>query len=296
MFECPAAEREPPDAGIRSDAEQAMKRLINIRPGPRIRLLMGVAPLFLAILAYIVISGAQYAANPAEKILPTIGAMGDQIAALAFKPDAQTGGYVLWQDTGASLARLGAGLAIATLSSLLAGLVLGLLPTVRAGFGPFVAAISVIPPIAILPILFISFGLGETAKVLLIVLGVAPVMIRDLASYTAALPSEQVVKAETLGASTWQIALRVALPQLAPRLIQCLRLSLGPAFVFLISAEAIASDVGLGYRVFLVRRYLAMDVILPYVAWIALLAVSFDFVLVQVSRRAFPWAHAERGH
>ena len=44
--------------------------------------------------------------------------------------------------------------------------------------------------------------------------------------------------------------------------------------MFLISAEAIASDVGLGYRVFLVRRYLAMDIILPYVAWIALLAVA----------------------
>jgi NitT/TauT family transport system permease protein len=69
---------------------------------------------------------------------------------------------------------------------------------------------------------------------------------------------------------------------------------LGPAWVFLISAEAIASDVGLGYRVFLVRRYLAMDIILPYVAWIALLAVAFDFVLNQLNRRAFGWAHPAR--
>jgi NitT/TauT family transport system permease protein len=64
--------------------------------------------------------------------------------------------------------------------------------------------------------------------------------------------------------------------------------------VFLISAEAIASDVGLGYRVFLVRRYLAMDIILPYVAWIALLAVIFDLALLTASRRAFPWAHPAR--
>ena len=49
---------------------------------------------------------------------------------------------------------------------------------------------------------------------------------------------------------------------------------LGPAFLFLISAEAIAADVGLGYRIFLVRRYLSMDVILPYVAWITLLAFA----------------------
>jgi len=84
---------------------------------------------------------------------------------------------------------------------------------------------------------------------------------------------------------------RVALPQAMPRLIQAVRLSLGPAWVFLISAEAIASDVGLGYRIFLVRRYLSMDIILPYVAWIALLAIMMDVLLTWSSRRLFPWAH-----
>jgi NitT/TauT family transport system permease protein len=62
--------------------------------------------------------------------------------------------------------------------------------------------------------------------------------------------------------------------------------------VFLISGEAIAADVGLGYRIFLVRRYLAMDVILPYVVWISLLAVAMDWGLSALSRTAFPWAHA----
>jgi NitT/TauT family transport system permease protein len=74
-------------------------------------------------------------------------------------------------------------------------------------------------------------------------------------------------------------------------LLDSLRLSLGPAWVFLISAEAIASDEGLGYRIFLVRRYLAMDIILPYVAWTALLAVAFDLILRSLSRRLYPWAH-----
>jgi len=90
------------------------------------------------------------------------------------------------------------------------------------------------------------------------------------------------------------VMLRVALPQALPRLIESLRFSLGPAWVFLISAEAIAADVGLGYRIFLVRRYLAMDVILPYVAWISLLAVLMDWALVSLSRTAFPWAHPKR--
>jgi NitT/TauT family transport system permease protein len=70
-----------------------------------------------------------------------------------------------------------------------------------------------------------------------------------------------------------------------------MRLGLVPAWIFLISAEAIASTGGLGYRIFLVRRYLAMDVILPYVAWITLLAYAIDRLLLLFSRRAFRWAH-----
>jgi len=83
--------------------------------------------------------------------------------------------------------------------------------------------------------------------------------------------------------------LRVVLPQILPRLMDALRLSLGPAFLFLIAAEAIASDSGLGYRIFLVRRYLAMDVILPYVAWITLIAVAMDLALARARRVLFPW-------
>ena len=197
-------------------------------------------------------------------------------------------------DTGASLERLLLGLSIATAATLIIGLVLGLLPVIRAGLGPLIAAISVVPPIALLPILFIVMGLGEASKVALIVVGITPFMIRDLASHVAAIPEEQMVKAQSLGGSTWQIGLRVALPQAMPRLIKCLRLSLGPAWVFLISAEAIASDVGLGYRIFLVRRYLAMDVIIPYVIWISLLAVATDLTLLWISKRFYPWAHAAR--
>jgi NitT/TauT family transport system permease protein len=97
------------------------------------------------------------------------------------------------------------------------------------------------------------------------------------------------IKAQTLGGSTWQIVLRVVLPQIVPRLADSLRLSLGPAWLFLISAEAIAATDGLGYRIFLMRRYLAMDVILPYVAWITLLAFTMDWLLRLFNRRCFPW-------
>jgi len=269
-------------------------RWVNVRPRRGTALLLGAVPLLLLVLVYLFASASRHAINPADKILPTAEAMVTAMRGLVLAPDTMTGRYIFWADTLASLQRLGLGLGISTLAALLVGLVLGLLPGVRATLGPLVTTIAVIPPIALLPILFIVFGLGETSKVMLIVIGILPVMIRDVAGHVEALPVEQMLKAQTLGANSWQLAIRVALPQMMPRLIQALRLALGPAWVFLISAEAIASDIGLGYRIFLVRRYLSMEIILPYVAWIALLAIFMDWALRVISRRGFPWAHAAR--
>ncbi|MGB3621095.1 MAG: ABC transporter permease subunit, partial [Ketobacter sp.] len=86
---------------------------------------------------------------------------------------------------------------------------------------------------------------------------------------------------------------RVVLPQVMPRLIASVRLSLGSAWLFLIAAEAIVAEDGLGYRIFLVRRYLSMDVILPYVFWIAVLAFALDFLLRNLSHWLYPWFHAQ---
>lgn len=255
------------------------------------RFVLGAVPILVLVLLYLVLAAQRHAANPSDKILPLPDSMAQGLSALLFVPDQLSGQLLFWADTLASLQRLGIGLGIATLTALLVGLVLGVLPPVRATFGPLVTGIAVIPPIALLPILFIALGLGETAKVALIVIGIAPVMIRDIMAHVVALPREQIIKAQTLGASSWQIMIRVALPQAMPRLLHAMRLALGPAWVFLISAEAIASDIGLGYRIFLVRRYLSMDVIIPYVAWIALLAILMDVALTFLSQRLFPWAH-----
>lgn len=268
-------------------------RWVNVRPNRRSSLLLGALPLLLIAIVYLFASASRHAANPSDKVLPTPEAMATAMHRLLVDADPLSGQLIFWADTLASLERLGIALGICTLSALLVGMVLGVLPAARATLGGLVTMVAVIPPIALLPILFIVFGLGETAKVALIVIGVAPFLIRDLADHVAALPQEQLIKAQTLGASSWQLALRVALPQAMPRLIAGLRLSLGPAWVYLISAEAIAADVGLGYRIFLVRRYLSMDIIIPYVAWISLLAIVMDVALMQLSRRAFAWAHQD---
>jgi len=255
------------------------------------RIGLGALPFIVLLAAYAIGSHVRRLENPSDKLLPSLPDMAETFWRMATVPDQRSGDLLLWSDTALSLARLGGGILIAAILSVSLGVLIGFLPKVRAALAPFVAAISLIPPITILPILFIIFGLGETSKVMLIVLGTAPIMTRSLAQSVMDIPREEVIKAETLGASASQLVFRVVLPQIWPRLITAMRLGLVPAWIFLISAEAIASTEGLGYRIFLVRRYLAMDVIIPYVIWITLLAYVLDRLLLLFSRRAFRWAH-----
>ncbi len=133
------------------------------------------------------------------------------------------------------------GLGIAALAGLCLGVLAGTLPLFGAALSPLLTVLSMVPPLAILPILFIVFGLDELSKVMLIVIGITPVLARDLEQQARQLPAELLIKAQTLGANTWTLILRVVLPQLMPRLLIALRLVLGSAWLFLIAAEAIAS-------------------------------------------------------
>jgi NitT/TauT family transport system permease protein len=269
-----------------------MRRLVNFEPRRRTAFVLTTLPFALLLAAYAFGSFTRLAANPNDKLLPSFHTLAHTIWQYAFEEDRRSGGILLWVDTAASLVRLGIALGISALLGLMGGVLIGSLPVIRSVFGLFVAAIAMIPPLAILPILFIVLGLDEPAKIALIVIGITPVLIRDLAQRAQELPQEQLVKAQTLGASSWQLILRVILPQVTPRLFDAVRLNLCSAWLFLIAAEAIASTEGLGYRIFLVRRYLAMDVILPYVVWITLLAVAMDFALRVARRRLFPWSTA----
>jgi NitT/TauT family transport system permease protein len=268
-----------------------MRRIVNYAPDRRTGILLAILPFALAILLYALGSDLRLAENPDDKLMPGFGAFADALDHLAFEPNRRTGEYVFWTDTAASLERICLGLAISTVLCILIGVPIGLIPYLTSFLGAFTAAFSLIPPLAVLPILFIIFGLGETSKIVLIVFGIAPYLIRDVAIAVQQIPREQLIKAQTLGANTWQIMTTVVFPQVLPRMFNSLRLALGAAWLFLIAAEAIASEGGLGYRVFLVRRYLSMEIILPYVAWITFLAFAMDYALVQASRLSCRWHH-----
>jgi NitT/TauT family transport system permease protein len=265
-------------------------RFINRQPGPGGRWLLALLPLILLLAVYAVASSLRLAENPDDRLLPSAAQMADAVRQMAFTQDERTGEILWWTDTAASLKRLFLGIGVAALLSLCLGIAAGVFPLLGATLSPLLAVVSMIPPLAILPILFIVFGLDELSKVMLIVVGITPVLARDLEQRAREIPAEVIVKAQTLGANSWTLVLRVVLPLLLSRLLVSLQLMLGAAWLFLISAEAISATSGLGYRIFLVRRFLSMDVILPYVAWITLLAWAMDRGLLRLNRRLFPWS------
>ena len=264
---------------------------LHAAPSPWLRRALAALPFVLIVAVYLIASNARLAENPNDKLLPSLAQMVETVQQYAFTEDKRTGEYIMLSDTLSSLRRLAIGVGLAATVGLLLGMNMGLFPGMSATLLTIVTFISIIPPLAILPILFVTFGVDELAKVMLIFLGLTPLITRDIHNSVKKMPAEQITKALTLGASQLQIVYRVMLPQIFPRLIDAIRLALGAAWLFLIAAEAIASDSGLGYRIFLVRRYLAMDVIIPYVLWITLLGFSIDWLLKQWVAWRYSWYH-----
>ncbi len=266
---------------------------LHARPPRGLALLLASLPFIVAIATYLVFSHLRHEQNPRDKLLPSMTQMSAAVQRYGLTEDKRTGAYLFWQDTASSLRRLAIGMSLSTLLALLIGLNMGLFYGLATATAPFLTFVAMIPPIAVLPILFIALGIGELGKIALIFIGTFPLMTRDIYMAVRKLPLQQVTKALTLGASSAAVVYHAILPQILPRLLDSLRLSLGAAWLFLIASEAIASTDGLGYRIFLVRRYMSMEVIIPYVIWITLLGFMLDTALRLLVRWRFSWYRAD---
>jgi NitT/TauT family transport system permease protein len=262
---------------------------VNASPTATLVWLYVVTPILLLIVLYGVNSMIYLAGDPNGKLMPSFAMMGKRVWELATTQDPRSHSYLLWSDTVASLYRFFTGLSLAAAVGLLLGLNIALFPALKYILLPAVVALSFVPMMALLPILLIVVGLGDAAKISLIFLGVVFFITRDIYGTTKEVPQELLVKARTLGATDLGLVYRVVLPMVLPRLFESVRQSLGVAWWALIASEGIAATEGLGYRIFLVRRYFDMAAIIPYVIWITFLAFAFYSLLIFAQRRFFPW-------
>ncbi|MCI5145045.1 MAG: ABC transporter permease subunit, partial [Candidatus Electrothrix sp. AR3] len=185
---------------------------IHARPGRVLSIILAALPFLVLLVIYLTASEIRHRANPADKLLPRISEMSAAVQQMAFVKNRRTESYLMLDDTLASLRRLLIGTGLAALTALLIGLNIGLFPGINAILNPFLTFIAMIPPLSILPILFISFGVDELAKIMLIFIGIFPLITRDIRLAVGKLPSQQLTKAATLGASQFQLAYRITTP------------------------------------------------------------------------------------
>src|SRR6266853_2834274 len=250
---------------------------------------------------YLYVAESRHRDNPEDRVTPTIRQMAQGMFGAALKPaeedelsEAPTSfaqrflSSMLWKDTKATSKRF-AWCMLLLLPAVWLGLHMGLFPYVGVFFLRFVLFFDKIVALSLLPILFIAFGIDELSKIMLIVIGVTPTIILDTFNLTRSVPREQIVKAFTLGAGAFDVAYRVVLRQITPRVLNSIRLNLKAVMLFLFAGEMIASTDGLAYRIALLRRHMGMDVIIPYVLWVALLLFLVDVAMRLINRKLHPW-------
>jgi NitT/TauT family transport system permease protein len=247
---------------------------VDTKLNPWLASVLSALPFVASIGLYLTISAARYAENPDDKIVPTPAKIVSGIQR-SFGVNSSDEIQIV-ADTLASGKRFFMALGIVFMAIPL-GVIMACFPFWECLLYRFLIFFDKIPAIALLPILFIAFGLGELSKIALIVIGVFPTVALDAYLRGKSIPEEQFQKAQSLGASGFETAWIVFLPQIFPRMLDTIRLNFKSMMGLLLVAEALAASAGLGYRIFVVRRYMAMDVIIPYVFWMTLLLFIADY-------------------
>ena len=278
--------------------------LIHAKPGRIHAVLISWFLFALGIGLYFYSAQKRHLENPDDRIMPTVSQMVRGMFDAALKPATEdeegvveNAGFahrffhsMLWSDTKASSRRFLYSLLL-LVPAVFLGLHMGLFPYIGVFFLRFVVFFDKIIALSLLPILFIVFGIDELSKIMLVVIGVTPTIILDTFNLTRSVPAEQIVKAFTLGAGDFDVAYGVVLRQITPRILNSIRLNLKSIMLFLFAGEMIASTDGLAYRIALLRRHMGMDVIIPYVLWVALLLFGVDLAMRVINRRLHPWFH-----
>lgn len=202
----------------------------------------------------------------------------------------QLGTSVYWNHIGISVFRVMAGFALACLLAIPIGLFAGTYRYGEAFIEPPMEFIRYMPAVAFIPLIMVWAGIGEWAKILLIFIGCFFQLVLMVAVDTRLVSKDLVQASFTLGASRWQAIQTVIIPAVQPRLLNTLRLMLGWAWTYLVVAELVAVNSGLGYAIMKAQRFLNTEQIFVGIIVIGLLGLISDRIFAFLNRRLYPWA------
>jgi NitT/TauT family transport system permease protein len=202
---------------------------------------------------------------------------------------------ILWQYAWDSTYRVMVGWALAAAVSIPLGVLVA--TSRRAGLvlGPLMEFARYLPVVALVPLTLLYFGIGDGQKFAVIFLGTFFQLVLMVADSVAAVPRDLCRAAATLGASRMQTYALVLLPGALPGILDDLRITVGWAWTYLVVAELVAANSGLGYMILKSQRFLAIDRIFAGLMAIGLLGLATDYLFKKFTRLAVPWSEKAGG-
>jgi NitT/TauT family transport system permease protein len=197
-------------------------------------------------------------------------------------------------DVWVSSGRVLAGFVLAAIIGVPIGLAMGTFYSLESLLTPIVGTVRYMPVTAFVPLIVIWVGLGEPSKVLIIMLGVVlynAIMVADAVKF---IPNEMINVAYTLGASRKDVLFKVIIPATFPSVLDTLRVNISGAWNFLVIAELVAAQSGLGFKIIQAQRFLQTDKVLFCIAIIGAIGLAIDYGLKALSQWLTPWADQTR--
>lgn len=196
----------------------------------------------------------------------------------------------LWSDVAISCYRVVMGFLIAVVIGVPLGLLAGAYKLVNAVLKPLIEFFRYLPVSALIPLIMVWTGVGEKAKITIIVIGAVFSMTAMITDVVKNIQIDLINTAYTLGASQRQVISSVIIPAIMPNVMDTMRMVMGWAWTYLIMAEMLASSSGLGYSIMIAERFMKTYVIFGGIFVIGLLGLLFDRLFAFISKRLFHWA------
>jgi NitT/TauT family transport system permease protein len=200
----------------------------------------------------------------------------------------------LWLDVRASFGRVTAGFLLAAMVGIPVGIMIGAFRSAEALTQPVLEFLRYVPVPALIPIMMITFGIGESAKIALIFVGTFFQLCLMTADEVRRVPHELVQAAQTLGARRNEVVVLVLLRSAMPGIFDALRLCNGWAWTYVVVAELVAATEGLGFRTLRFYRFIQTPQIFVYLAVLGAIGLALDLFFRSCHARLFRWADATR--
>lgn len=244
--------------------------------------------LFTLLLVLTVWCALSYSGAVKEVFLPTPGAVLG-----AFGEMYREG--ILVHYTLVSLYRVMVGWIMAVIVAVPIGMLIGTSKKAEALFEPAIDFARYLPVVAMVPLTLLYFGIGDLQKFVIIFLGTFFQLVLMVSDVAASVQRDLLRAAATLGASKWQTYRMVLVPASLPGIMDSLRITIGWAWTYLVVAELVAANSGLGYMILKAQRFLAIDRIFAGLVIIGLLGLVTDYFFKWLTKVVVPWSEKAGG-